>query len=179
MIVAREPPESGLESFHSHPLYFRPQGNQACRKNMIWDDLSTHLAPKIGSYYQFRTWVSDCETTCMILVKWAALRKLTTAAFTKESTLNEITVAGAEMALYKPKCTTIHAFLLKVAISLINVQVESLPPTATVACCHSARRYFQVQQWVDKVAVQARTQGGVHWVHVHPPPPHLEKMFRS
>ena len=26
---------------------------------------------------------------------------------------------------------------------------------------------------------QARTQGGVHWVHVHPSSPHLGKKFRS
>ena len=35
---------------------------------------------------------------------------------------------------------------------------------------------------VDTCCVQfagAYAGGGVHWVHVHPPPPHLGKKFRS
>ena len=33
--------------------------------------------------------------------------------------------------------------------------------------------------WYNKHKIQVRTQGGVHWVHLAPPPPHLGKKFRS
>ena len=163
-----------LLCFHAKPnsfdLYFRSEGKQTTKKRRIWNIkwLQQALGPDTCQLLPFVHAISGCDTTSRLfgIGKGVPLKKLKSnpdfkqqaEIFSRESTRDDIMSAGekALSCLYggsrKEGLDELRyrRFREKIATRTSAVQVHTLPPPAAAAGYHSARVYFQVQEWMDK-----------------------------
>ena len=133
-----------------------------------------HLLPFVHA-------IAGCDTTSHIvgIGKGLPLKNLKDSYFKKkaeifcssEATRQEVQHAGeaALVCLYggspdeELKRLRYRRFSEKVSTSTSPVQVQTLPPTSAAAQYHSARVYFQVQEWMDNCHLNPEDWG---WCNV-------------
>lgn len=151
------------------PLIFRSEGQQISKKmKKIWDinAVKRKLGQDTCKLLPLIHAITGCDTTSRMfgIGKEYTLRKVLrdtnlkqhANVFLRKSSRAEITAAGEKLVsrLYGgDKDEGLNAlryrlFSEKAVGGSCSVQIHKLPPTAAAACYHSARTYFQCQEWL-------------------------------
>ena len=156
----------------SHPLYMQSDKKKG-KKFRVWDIhwFQSSLGIELCSLLPFAHVIGGCDTTSHLfgIGKGVPLRKLKNdqnfrkqaQVYSGEATKEEIHHAGEEalVCLYGGQPNEgldklrHRKFCEKVSTSITQVQVHTLPPTSAAAKSHSARVYYQVQEWMGHRAL--------------------------
>jgi len=164
----------------SHTLYMQSDKKKG-KKFRVWDIhwFQRSLRTEMCSLLPFAHAIGGCDTTSHLfgIGKGVPLRQLKNDqnfrkqayVYSGEATKEEIHHAGeaALPCLYGGQPDEgldklrHRKFCEKVSTSIAPVQVHTLPPTSAAAKNHSARVYYQVQEWMGHLALDPQAAMGM------------------